>query len=145
MGALDRLRSNPRWAVVIAATTVLVLAWIAWAIYVASSKGATAGLGVLLAWPAILVALALISLPFLGAYLLIHRLANGDDSTAEAEAEASDADDEEDESEDPAEKDDEPNEGEDSEDDEDDSEEEEGSEESDDEETEEAEAEKASD
>ena len=59
---------------------MLLLAWIAWAIYVTSSNGATAGLGVVLAWPAMLVALALISLPFIGGYLLIRRLSDGDGS-----------------------------------------------------------------
>ena len=93
MRALDRLRSNPRWAVAAVAAVVLLFAWIAWAIYVTSSNGATAGLGVVLAWPAMLVALALISLPFIGAYLLIRRLSEGDGATAEAEAPVADEDD----------------------------------------------------
>ena len=62
-GLVERVRSNPRWTIAVAIAAVLLLAWIAWAIYVTSSKGATDGLGVVLAWPAILVALALISLP----------------------------------------------------------------------------------
>ena len=48
---------------------ILLLAWIGWAIYVTSADGAAAGLGVVIAWPAMLAALALISLPFIGGYL----------------------------------------------------------------------------
>ena len=63
---MDRVRSNPRLAVAIAAGAILVLAWIGWAIYVTGQNGAGAGLGVVIAWPAMLAALALISLPFIG-------------------------------------------------------------------------------
>ena len=150
-GIVERARSNPRWTIAIAAAAVLLLAWIAWAIYVTSSNGATAGLGVVLAWPAMLVALALVSLPFIGGYLLIRRLSDGDGSTAtvEAEAPAEDEDDdseEETEDEDSDEEDEDSDgdaEGEDSDDEED--EDSEDSEESEDEEAEEAKAEKASD
>jgi len=95
-GILERARSNPRIVVAIAAGVVLLLAWIGWAIYVTSSNGASAGLGVVVAWPAMLAALALISLPFIGGYLLIRRLSDGEGSTATAEA---DVDEEEDEDE----------------------------------------------
>ena len=87
-GLVERVRSNPRWTIAVAIAAVLLIAWIAWAIYVTSSKGATAGLGVVLAWPAILAALALISLPFIGVYLLIRGLSDKDGSRAEADAEA---------------------------------------------------------
>lgn len=92
-GILHRARSNPRLVVAIAAGAVLILAWIGWAIYVTSSKGATAGLGVVIAWPAMIAALALISLPFIGGYLLVKRLSpsESEPSTATAEAEKSDA------------------------------------------------------
>jgi hypothetical protein len=88
-----RFRSNPRLAVAIAGGAILLLAWIAWAIYVTSSHGATAGLGVVIAWPAMLGALGLISLPFIGGYLLIRRLSPGqeeeeDEEDSEAEAPA---------------------------------------------------------
>jgi hypothetical protein len=89
-GILARARSNSRIAVAIAAGAILLLAWIGWAIYVTSSKGGTAGLGVLIAWPAMLAALALISLPFIGGYLLVKRLSEDSGSTAPAEAEAAD-------------------------------------------------------
>jgi len=93
---IERARTNPRWAVAIAAGAVLILAWIGWAIYVTSSNGATAGLGVVLAWPALLAALALISLPFIGGYLLIRRLSDGEGSTATAEADDGEGEEEDD-------------------------------------------------
>jgi hypothetical protein len=79
---IERARSNPRLVVAIALGAILLLAWIAWAIHVTSSDGATAGLGVVIAWPAMLAALALISLPFIGGYLLIRRLSEDSGSTA---------------------------------------------------------------
>ena len=87
-GMIDRARSNPWLAVAIAAGAILLLAWIGWAIYVASENGAGAGLGVVIAWPAMLIALALISLPFLGGYLLVKRLSEDSGSTAADDAEA---------------------------------------------------------
>jgi hypothetical protein len=94
VGALDQLRgstrqvrANPWLAVAIAAGVLLVAAWIAFAIHVTSDKGARAGLGVLVAWPALLVALVLISLPFIWAFRLIRgarasggSIASSDDS-----------------------------------------------------------------
>lgn len=146
-GIVERARSNPRWAIAIATAAVLFLAWIAWAIYVTRSNGATAGLGVVLAWPAMLVALALISLPFIGGYLLIRRLSDSDGSAAAAAAEAP-VEDEDDDSEEEADDEDSEEEDEDSgadEGEDSDNVEDEDSEKSDDdEETEEA-AEKASD
>jgi hypothetical protein len=93
-GLIGRARSNPRVVVAIAAGAVLLLAWIGWAIYVTSDHGATAGLGVVIAWPAMLAALALISLPFIGGYLLIRRRSDGDGSTSTAEAKADEGEDE---------------------------------------------------
>jgi hypothetical protein len=135
-GIIERARSNPRIVIAIAAGAVLLVAWIAWAIYVTSSNGATAGLGVVIAWPAMLAALALISLPFIGGYLLIRRLSDGEGSTATAESETSedeedeetdDADEEpedsaEEEGQDETEEEDEDEEDDDSDEDEDDSE-----------------------
>jgi hypothetical protein len=103
-GMIERARSNPRLVVAIALGAILLLAWIAWAIYVTSSDGATAGLGVVIAWPAMLAALALISLPFIGGYLLIRRLSEDSGSTATAEADVDeDEDDYEEEAEESAE------------------------------------------
>ena len=89
-GMIERARSNPRLMVAIAAGAILLFAWIGWAVYVTSSDGATAGLGVVIAWPAMLAALALISLPFIGGYLLIKRLSEDSGSSATAEADSSD-------------------------------------------------------
>jgi hypothetical protein len=68
---LHRVRSNPWLAVAIACGVILLLAWIAWAIHVTSDHGSRAGLGVILAWPVLIGALALISLPFIAGYLLL--------------------------------------------------------------------------
>lgn len=70
----DRIRENPHVTVAIVGGVLLVCAWIAWAVYVTSENGASAGLGVMIAWPAMVVALALISLPFIGGYMLFRRL-----------------------------------------------------------------------
>jgi hypothetical protein len=118
-GILERARSNPRIVVAIAAGVVLLLAWIGWAIYVTSSNGAAAGLGVVIAWPAMLAALALISLPFIGGYLLIRRLSESDGSSSTAEADE-DEEPEESADEESAEEESAEEEGEDSDDDEDD-------------------------
>ena len=145
-GLVGRARSNPWLLVAIVGGAILILAWIGWAIHVSSDAGARAALGVLIALPAMLAALALISLPFIGGYLLIRRLSDGDGSAAaaaEAPVEDEDDDSEEEADDEDSEEEDEDSgadEGEDS-----DNEEDEDSEESDDdEETEEA-AEKASD
>jgi hypothetical protein len=87
-GVIVRFRGNPRLVVAIAAGTILVLAWLGWAIYVASDRGAKEGLGVLIAWPALIAAAALISLPFIGAFLLIRRRVGTDSSSAPDEPES---------------------------------------------------------
>jgi hypothetical protein len=66
---------------------------------VSNDDGARAGLGVLIAWPAMLAALALISLPFIGGYRLIRRLSAGGGENTAIAAELSDEGDEEDEDE----------------------------------------------
>ena len=84
------MRSNPWLLVAIVGVAILILAWIGWAIHVSSDDGARAGLGVLIAWPAMLAALALISLPFIGGYRLIRRLSAGGGETTAITAEVSD-------------------------------------------------------
>src|SRR5688572_8307963 len=74
----QRVRENPRIAVATACGVLLLLAWIGWAIYVANENGASAGLGVMIAWPAMVAALALISLPFIGGYMLIRSPSTGE-------------------------------------------------------------------
>jgi hypothetical protein len=85
-GIVDRLRSSRGLAVAVAGGILLLIAWVAWAVYVTSDNGGAAGLGVVIAWPALLVALALISLPFVGAYLLVQRLRSSDDTNAAPDA-----------------------------------------------------------
>ena len=80
----ERLRTNPWWAVAVACGAILVCAWIGWAIHVASDHGAREGIGVLVAWPAMLAGLVLVALPFVGLYLLIRRLLPDDDKTVTA-------------------------------------------------------------
>lgn len=102
-GLVGRARSNPWLLVAIVGVAILILAWIGWAIHVSSDDGARAGLGVLIAWPAMLAALALISLPFIGGYRLIRRLSAGGAENTAIAAEVSEEGDEEDEGEDPEE------------------------------------------
>jgi hypothetical protein len=93
--ALGRVRSNPKLAVAVACGLLLLIAWIGWAIYVTGDRGSRAGLGVILAWPALVGALALISLPFVAGYLLLRDSPSEDPGdvtpaavTAPAEAES---------------------------------------------------------
>lgn len=99
-GLVGRARSNPWLLVAIVGGAILILAWIGWAIHVSNDAGARAALGVLIAWPAMLAALALISLPFIGGYLLIRRVSAGGGETMATAAEVSDEGEEEDEGED---------------------------------------------
>jgi hypothetical protein len=75
VGALGRfagrVRRNPWLAVAIVAGALLVAAWLAWAIYVGSDKGFNEAVGVLIAWPALVVAAALIFVPLIAIYLLV--------------------------------------------------------------------------
>jgi hypothetical protein len=71
VGLLDRVRSRPWLVVALAAGVLLVAVWLAGAIYVASAKGFNEGLGVLIAWPALVVAAGLILLPVVAIYWAI--------------------------------------------------------------------------
>jgi hypothetical protein len=99
-GLVGRARSNPWLLVAIVGGAILILAWIGWAIHVSSDAGARAALGVLIAWPAMLAALALISLPFIGGYLLICRVSASRGEAVATAPEVSDEGEEEDEGED---------------------------------------------
>jgi hypothetical protein len=90
-GIVERLRFNRLLVVAVVGRALLLIAWIAWAIHVTSDKGATAGLGVVIAWPALLAALALISLPFIGAFLAVRRL-SAEESSASSAPSAPEAD-----------------------------------------------------
>jgi uncharacterized BrkB/YihY/UPF0761 family membrane protein len=78
----DRVRANPGMTVAIVAGALLALAWIGWAIYVTNENGSRAGLGVLVAVPALLSVLALVAGIFFGGYRLIRWL-NGDSESEE--------------------------------------------------------------
>jgi hypothetical protein len=87
VGALDQLRgstrqvrANPWLTVGVAIGTLIVCVWIGWAIHVTSDHGAREGLGVLIAWPAILAAVVLISLPFIWAFRVIRGSITGSDA-----------------------------------------------------------------
>jgi hypothetical protein len=91
-GIIHRARANPWLTVAIAAGGLLMAGWIAWAAYVASERGATAGLGVVIAWPALLTGLVLVALPFVGLLLLIRRLQSDGGRSAGETAQADEAD-----------------------------------------------------
>jgi hypothetical protein len=81
--AIERGRSNPRLAVAAIVGVLLLIAWVAWAIYVTSDNGANAGLGVVLSWPVLLAALALIASPLIGFYFLLRSLRPTDEAGEE--------------------------------------------------------------
>ncbi|MBM3667777.1 MAG: hypothetical protein FJW90_09925, partial [Actinobacteria bacterium] len=58
--ALERARGDRRVAIAWIAGALLFVAWIGWTIYVWSENGSAAGVGVLVSWPAVLAALALV-------------------------------------------------------------------------------------
>jgi hypothetical protein len=70
---VERARSDHRVAIAWAAGAFLLLAWIAWTIYVWAENGSTAGLGVLITWPAVFLVAGIIAAPFVGAGVLVHR------------------------------------------------------------------------
>lgn len=69
-GPLSQVRSNKASAAVWAAGGLLVAAWIGWTTYVWAENGSAAGIGVLISWPAVFAALALLSSPAWGPWLL---------------------------------------------------------------------------
>lgn len=79
--AAEAARTRPRFAIAIAAGVLIGIAWIAWAIYVTASNGSTAGLGVLLTWPVLIGALALVAAPFVLTGVLVKRHWPGDGDT----------------------------------------------------------------
>jgi ABC-type sulfate transport system permease subunit len=98
VGAIDhlrrvpgRVRERPWIAVAIALGAILVCAWLAWAVYVSGEHGARQGVGVLVAWPALVLAAAIVALPFVGGYFLIQRLRPSDEAPTAQEGAGSDA------------------------------------------------------
>lgn len=70
----ERARDDHRVAIAWVAGTLLLVAWIAWTIYIWSENGAAAGVGVLVSWPAVLAALALVAAAGAGAWMLLRRI-----------------------------------------------------------------------
>jgi hypothetical protein len=66
-------REHPTMAVGIVGGVLIGIAWIAWAIYVTANNGARAGLGVLITWPVVIGALALVAAPFVLTAMLVQR------------------------------------------------------------------------
>lgn len=56
---------------VFAAAGLVVAIWIGWTAYVWDEHGSTAGIGVLISWPAVFAALALVAAPFVGAGIFV--------------------------------------------------------------------------
>lgn len=56
---------------IFAAAGLIVAIWIGWTAYVWNENGSTAGIGVLVSWPAVFAALALVAAPFVGAGMLV--------------------------------------------------------------------------
>ncbi|MFL5907679.1 MAG: hypothetical protein ACJ75Z_08800 [Solirubrobacterales bacterium] len=88
-GLVARIRARPWLAVAIVAGAILVVAWLGWAVYVGTDRSLREGVGVLIAWPALVAAAALITLPFVGVYLLVRK--RGADSDASASEESADS------------------------------------------------------
>jgi ABC-type sulfate transport system permease subunit len=86
---VDRVRTNPWLGVAIVAGVLLVIAWIAWAIHVWSDNGARSGIGVLIAWPALVIAAIVVALPLVGLFLWIRR-SIGDSAADGSETESAD-------------------------------------------------------
>jgi cytoskeletal protein RodZ len=78
--AIERGRSNPRLAIAAITGALLLIAWIAWAIYVTNDQGANAGLGVVLSWPVLLAALVVVASPLVGLYFLVRVLRPSDEA-----------------------------------------------------------------
>jgi hypothetical protein len=85
------VRTNPWLAVGLVLVVLLVCAWIAWAVTVWSEHGARQGIGVLIVWPAIVAALAVISIPLIWAFRVIRASGRGEESASDVKTEAGDA------------------------------------------------------
>ena len=82
---VHRARSDSRIGAAVILGAILFVLWIAWTVYVWTENGTAAGLGVLISWPAVLAVLALLAAPFVGAVVLVRRLAaNGGPTLAVA-------------------------------------------------------------
>lgn len=80
---VESARSHGRVAIAWAVGALLVAAWIGWTIYAWSENGSVAGLGVLITWPAVLLALAVIASPFVGLWWMLRERETGEDEDSE--------------------------------------------------------------
>ena len=69
----DRLGYSQRTIGLAAGIGVIVLLWLGWTAYVWAENGMTAGLGVLISWPAVFAILGLIAAPFVGGAVAVRR------------------------------------------------------------------------
>lgn len=76
-GLIARGKADSRVGAALIVGAIVFVLWIAWTIYVWSENGSTAGLGVLISWPAVIAAIALVASPFVAAGVLIKRMAEG--------------------------------------------------------------------
>jgi hypothetical protein len=83
-----RVRTDRRVAIALVLAALFLIAWIAWTVYVWSENGSAAGIGVLVSWPAVLLALAVVASPFVAVAWFLR-------SREEGEATEDGADDEE--------------------------------------------------
>ncbi len=74
MTATEGTSRTLRWT----ALALLLAIWIGWTVYVWSENGADAGIGVLISWPAVFAALALLAAPLIGVGLLMRRQRTAD-------------------------------------------------------------------
>jgi hypothetical protein len=72
---MHRAHSDHRVGAAVIIGAIVFVLWIAWTVYVWTENGSTAGLGVLITWPAVLAALALVASPFVAAVILVRRMA----------------------------------------------------------------------
>jgi len=69
----DRLGHSRRTIGIAAGVALLVAMWIGWTAYVWAENGSTAGIGVLISWPAVLAAVTLVTAPFIGGAVAVRR------------------------------------------------------------------------
>ncbi len=67
---MDLLRRA--WKTTIGVALIAVM-WIGWTAYVWAENGSTAGIGVLISWPAVLAAVTLVTAPFIGGAVAVRR------------------------------------------------------------------------
>jgi hypothetical protein len=85
-GPMERLRSMQVPSPWFVGAALLVALWIGWAIFSATDRGADDGLGVLVAWPTLLLMAALVTAPLAAIVFMVARLVRHQRDAAMAEA-----------------------------------------------------------